>query len=172
MVSLLPPGPFLFRKSIIGRFSIKEWTLYGVWRSFPISKVDPWLILRRGKEGFGGFEADRLRDRILSTQRFRRGRGRDFIYSKNVARARFGPLAKPLSMYPSSYFDMFRSVLFPRWTRSTGKSEKPVPPGCHVCFFIFARVPFLFKHSVFIRSNEKERNNKNYHFVSLRPGTS
>ena len=64
MVSLFPPGPFLFRKSIIGRFSIKEWTLYGVWRSFPISKVDPWLILLRGKEGFGGFEADRFWDRI------------------------------------------------------------------------------------------------------------
>ena len=47
------------------------------------------MILPRGKEGFGGFEADRLRDRILSTQRFRRGRGRDFIYTKNVARPRF-----------------------------------------------------------------------------------
>ena len=77
-------------KSIIGRFSKKLFTLYGVWRSFPISKVDPWLILLTEKEGFGGFEADRLRDRILSTQRFRRGRGRDFIYTKNVARPRSG----------------------------------------------------------------------------------
>ena len=51
---------------------------------------DPWLILLNGKEGFGGFEADRLRDRILSTRRFWRGRGRDFIYIKNVARPRFG----------------------------------------------------------------------------------
>ena len=50
----------------------KEWTLYGVWRSFHILKVDPWLILLKGNEGFGGFEADRLRDRILSavTKRF------------------------------------------------------------------------------------------------------
>ena len=44
---------------------------------------------RKGK-GFVGFDADRRRDGILSTQRFRRGRGRDFIYTKNVARARFG----------------------------------------------------------------------------------
>ena len=51
-------------------------------------KVDPWLILPRGNEGFGGFEADRLRDRILCTQRTWRGRGRDFIYTKNVARPR------------------------------------------------------------------------------------
>ena len=48
------------------------------------------MILFRGKEGFGGFEADRLRDRPLSTQRFRRGRGRDFAYTKNVVRPRFG----------------------------------------------------------------------------------
>ena len=65
-----------------------------IWRLaliiFPISKVDPWLILLPEKEGFGGFEADRLRDRILSTQRFWRGRGRDFMYTKNAARPRFG----------------------------------------------------------------------------------
>ena len=48
------------------------------------------MILLRGKEGFGGFAADRLLDRILSTQRFRRGRGRDFIYTKNVAQPRSG----------------------------------------------------------------------------------
>ena len=61
-----------------------------IWRLaliiFPISKVDPWLILLRGKEGFGGFEADRLRDRILSTQRMSRGRDLDFIYATNSAR--------------------------------------------------------------------------------------
>ena len=79
-----------FEKSIIGRFSDKEWTLDGVWRSFPIPKGDPWLILHRGKVRLGGFEADRLRDRLFSTQRFRRGRGQDFIYTKNVARPRFG----------------------------------------------------------------------------------
>ena len=56
----------------------------------PCLESDPWLILLPEKEGFGGFEADRLRDRILSTQRFRRGRGRDFIYTKNVARPRSG----------------------------------------------------------------------------------
>ena len=63
-----------------------------MWRLalIPISKVDLWLILLTEKEGSGGFEADRLRDRLLSTQRFWRGRGRDFIYTKNVARARFG----------------------------------------------------------------------------------
>ena len=75
---------------MIGRFSKWEWALYGVWRSFPMSKVDPWFILLKEKEGFGGFEADRLRDRILSTQRFRRGRGRDFICTENFVRPRFG----------------------------------------------------------------------------------
>ena len=59
--------PLLISKSIIGRFSNKERVFYGVWRSFPISKGDPWLILLRGKEGFEGFEADRLRDRLLHT---------------------------------------------------------------------------------------------------------
>ena len=44
---------------------------------------------RKGR-ALGAFDADRLRDRLLSTQRFRRGRGRDFIYTKNVARPRFG----------------------------------------------------------------------------------
>ena len=56
------------------------------------------MNLLRGKEGFGGFEADRLRDRILCTQRFRRsevglstqrmsrGRDLDFIYARNPAR--------------------------------------------------------------------------------------
>ena len=90
--STIVPCPFHLWKSIIGWFSKTEWTLYGVRRSFSISKVDPRLILLREKEGFGGFEADRLRDRILSTQRFWRGRGRDFIYyyTKNVARPIFG----------------------------------------------------------------------------------
>ena len=54
------------------------------------SVVDFSTILLTEKEGFGGFEADRLRDRLLYTQRFRRGRGRDFIYTKNVARPRSG----------------------------------------------------------------------------------
>ena len=84
----VPPVPHL--KLIIGRFAKKAWALDGVWHAFPISKGDPWLILLRGKEGFGGFEADRLRGRLLSTHRFRRGRGRDFIYTKDVARPRFG----------------------------------------------------------------------------------
>ena len=75
-----------------------------MWRSFLISKVDAWLILLIRNEGFGGFvgfEADRLRDRILSTehkdfgaaevgilctQRMSRGRDRDFIYATNAAR--------------------------------------------------------------------------------------
>ena len=68
---MYPPVPCLK----IDHWSIfkKEWTLYGVWRSFHILKVDPWLILLKGNEGFGGFEADRLRDRILCTQRTWRG---------------------------------------------------------------------------------------------------
>ena len=61
-----------------------------MWRSFLISKVDAWLILLKGNVGFGGFEADRLRARILCTQRTWRGRDRDFIYTKNVARPRYG----------------------------------------------------------------------------------
>ena len=81
---------FLFWKSIIGRLSNRVWALYGVWRSFPILKFDPWLISLKGNEGFGGFEADRLRDRILCTQRTWRGRDRDFIYTKNVAQPRSG----------------------------------------------------------------------------------
>ena len=52
--------------------------------------VDFSTTLLTEKEGFGGFEVDRLWDRILCTQRFRRGRGRDFIYTKNVARPRSG----------------------------------------------------------------------------------
>ena len=53
-------------------------------------KVDPWLILLEGYEGFGGCEADRLRDRILRTQRPWRGRDRDFIYTKNFVRPKSG----------------------------------------------------------------------------------
>ena len=83
MVPLLSPPPFL--KSIIGRFSNEEWALDAAWRPCPISKGDPWLILLRGKEGFGGFAADRLRDRLLSTQRMSCGRDLDFIYAKNSA---------------------------------------------------------------------------------------
>ena len=44
------------------------------------------MILFRGKEGFGGFAADRLRDRLLSTQRMSCGRDLDFIYATNSAR--------------------------------------------------------------------------------------
>ena len=88
---LYPPVPSL-KIDILSIFK-DELTLEGAWLSFPISNGDPWLILLKGKEGFGGFEADRLQDRILSTkstQRFRRGRGRNFICTKNVARPRFG----------------------------------------------------------------------------------
>ena len=49
------------------------------------SVVDFTVFLLNGKEGFGGFEADRLRDLILCTQRSWRLRDRDFIYAKNSA---------------------------------------------------------------------------------------
>ena len=86
----LVPCPFPICKSIIGRLSNRECELYGVWRSFPMLKVDPWLILLEGYEGFRGFEADRLRDRILFTRRTWRGRDWDFIFTKNFVRPRSG----------------------------------------------------------------------------------
>ena len=63
---------------------------YGVWRSFLTLKVDPWLILLEGNEGFGDFEANRLKNRILSKQRTWRGRDWDFIYTMNFVRQRSG----------------------------------------------------------------------------------
>ena len=65
-----------------------------IWRLaliiFPISKVDPWLILLREKRALGAFKPTVSGIGFYLHKRFRRGRGRDLIYTKNVARPRFG----------------------------------------------------------------------------------
>ena len=90
-VTLIPPVPSL---------KIDHWSFFKVgmgiiWRLALIPYFENRSVLdftyrNRASEGFGGFEADRLRDRILSTQRTWRGRGRDFIYTENFVRPRFG----------------------------------------------------------------------------------
>ena len=69
--------PFLIGKLIIGRISNKGWALEGAWRTFPIWKGDPRLILLKGKVGLWGL-------------RSRPSPGSAFIYTKISARPRSG----------------------------------------------------------------------------------
>ena len=75
-----PAGPSNSYTLPVHPLKIEHWSIFKegmdiIWRLalIPHFESDPWLILLKGNEGFGGFEADRLRDRILCTQRTWRG---------------------------------------------------------------------------------------------------